>query len=202
VLEPSGALLDAYRKNPVVLWAHHYSLPPIAKSLWIKLDGDRILAKPQFARTPMAEEIFGLYAEGFLNAWSVGFLPRQAEPIVEPSPSGQRQFVGYRVVEWELLEYSAVPVPANPEALTHALRDGRVQNELVLKALEEFLIEPPITPGASGASTGREPAAAPEGPDDSITVLESPSLEIDPAELRRIVAHETQATIRRVRGQL
>jgi len=193
VLEPAGAELDAYRRNPVVLWAHTYGTPPVAKTLWIKRDGDRIIAKPQFARTPMAEEIFGLYAEGFLNAWSVGFLPHETEPIVETDDDGQRRFVGYRVVRWELLEYSAVPVPANPDALTHALQDGRIRHAVLVKALEHLLIEP-VTPEASGA-------AAPEEPGDAIDVIDPHALEIDPAELRSIVQRETATAIRRLFGK-
>src|SRR5205807_1446535 len=36
-LAPDGWQLDAYRKNPVVLWAHDYRQPPVAKceQAWI-----------------------------------------------------------------------------------------------------------------------------------------------------------------------
>jgi len=193
VLEPAGAELDAYRKNPIVLWAHSYRLPPIAKSLWIKAEGDRIIAKPQFARTPMAEEIFGLYAEGFLNAWSVGFIPRRSEAIIDTGDDGRRQFVGYRVAQWELLEYSAVPVPANPEALTHAIESGRIRHAVLLKEFEHLLISP---------STPEAPGAAPEGPGDSITIVNDTLPEIDPAALRALVRREAEAAIRQATGKL
>ena len=57
ILDPEGVLIENYRKNPVVLWAHDYRRPPIAKSLWIKVDRERIVAKAKFASTPLSEEV-------------------------------------------------------------------------------------------------------------------------------------------------
>jgi predicted RNase H-like nuclease (RuvC/YqgF family) len=37
-----------------------------------------------------------------------------------------------------MLEYSAVPVPANPEALALAIQNGVLKNETVIKSMEQF----------------------------------------------------------------
>ena len=42
VLMPDGVDMRNYKKNPIVLWAHDYSSPPIGKSLWIKKEGDGV----------------------------------------------------------------------------------------------------------------------------------------------------------------
>jgi HK97 family phage prohead protease len=124
VLLPKGAILDNFMKNPVVLWAHDYYDTPIARALWIKKGRGRITAKAKFADTDKAEEIYQLYKGGFLNAFSVGFDPREYR---EPKPEEIKKKPDWanarRIYEtWELLEFSGVPVPANPEALALAVK--------------------------------------------------------------------------------
>lgn len=147
IMEPIGCLIENFRKNPVVLWAHHYGLPPFAKSLWIKIEDDRIVSKAKFAQTVLGQELFYLYSEGFLNAWSIGFIPLAWERIEEAEGAEEGgglgyQPPGYRITKWELLEYSGVPVPANPEALIHAFEEKRITAPVLVKALGEFKSEP------------------------------------------------------------
>ena len=129
ILDPEGVHLENFRKNPVVLWAHDYKRPPIAKSLWIKVDNEKIIAKAKFASTPLAQEIFSLYADGYLNAWSVGFIPDEYKTL----KNANGDFEGYHISRWELLEYSAVPIPANPEALTNAIKKGLLNSEKLVR---------------------------------------------------------------------
>lgn len=118
VLLPEGVDLSKFKKNPVVLWAHNYDMPPIGKALWIKRDGVGLLSKVKFASTAFAQEIFGLYKEGMMQAFSVGFIPKEHE-------DGDGEKKPRRTYKkWEMLEYSAVPVPANPEALMLAMQKG------------------------------------------------------------------------------
>ena len=125
VMVASGAQLSNYKRNPVVLWAHQYATPPIGRNLWIKRPKDKpgLLAKTQFANTEFADEIFQLYKEQFLNAWSVGFVPLETK---DAEDGGN----GRRIEKWDLLEYSAVPVPANPEALQLAYQKGIIGDTL------------------------------------------------------------------------
>ena len=71
--------LDNFKRNPVVQWAHNYSMPPIGKILDIQVVGERLLFKPKFAVEidDFAKKIFQLYAGGYLNAFSVGFQPNK-----------------------------------------------------------------------------------------------------------------------------
>ena len=136
VLDPSGVDLRNYRKNPVVLWAHDYEKPPIAKALWVKRDGDRILSKLKFAPTEFAQEVKALYEQGFMNTFSVGFMPKEwVDGDGDKNP--RRTYKS-----WELLEYSAVPVPANPEALALAMQKGIIKdpswNDLITKKEEKL----------------------------------------------------------------
>jgi len=130
VVSAEGGDLKKFKKNPVVLFAHDYNQPPIAKALWIKREGDGILSKMKFASTEFAQEIFNLYKDGFMKAFSIGFVPKEykfGKGKEDPS-------VTY--LKWELLEYSAVPVPANPEALALAISKGVLKNDTLKELLE------------------------------------------------------------------
>lgn len=109
VLVPEGAVLDAYRRNPVVLFGHsHYSIP-IGRTVGIDVvPGRGIVADFVWLKNDeQADRVRNAFAQGVLNAASVGFLPLQSEP------NGKR---GFRHLRWELLEWSICPVPANPHA--------------------------------------------------------------------------------------
>jgi len=122
-IPPGEWILANYRKNPVVLWAHDYRSPPVGKALWIRTDEKGLLAKIRFAETEKGEEIFYLYSEGYLNAFSVGFRAKRDEK----DPNIFRKC--------ELMENSCIPVPANAEALTE--RDIEFMNALKKEEITE-----------------------------------------------------------------
>jgi hypothetical protein len=71
---------------------------------------------------------------------------------------------GFKVLKWDLLEYSCVPVPANFEALTHALEERRITAPAFVKSLSGLGVREPdlvATPVRTPAlSTERTPACA------------------------------------------
>ena len=140
VLDPEGAQLANFRRNPVVLFAHRHDLPAVGKVLWVRALPGRLVAKVVFAKTSLGEELHSLYVRGYMKAWSVGFVPHEWERMQGDKP-------GVRVSRWELLEVSAVPVPANPEALSKAIADGEVREPVLVRSLGER------TEGASGDAT-------------------------------------------------
>ncbi len=136
IVVPTGLKnADEFLLNPVVLWAHQRSqFPPIGVCEWIDIQPRRIVAETRFARgVPFAEDVFRLDEQGVLRGWSIGFIPRKARrlPVVNlRTPSG------LRVEEWDLLEYSAVPIPENPAAVTVAINKGLVRDP----GLREWLV--------------------------------------------------------------
>lgn len=118
-LDPTGARLEHYLRNPTVLWAHDHGTPPIGKATRVWPRGNQLRATIEFAPTGFAQEIKGLYEGGYLNAFSVGFLPTKARPNGDG---------GIDFMEWDLLEISAVPVPAQPEALVAGKAMARLWN--------------------------------------------------------------------------
>ena len=111
---PEGWRLDAYRDNPVVLWAHDYGEPAIGRAEAVWSDGRALRARLEFAPTEFAGQVEQLYRQGYQKGVSVGFRPLRFEERRDPVNGA---FLGIRFLEQELLEISAVPVPANGGAL-------------------------------------------------------------------------------------
>ena len=116
VVVPQGIRMRWFHKNPVVLWSHQYDLPPIGNvdTNTLEVTDKGIEADVVFDQgSVVGREVYGLYDRGVMRAWSVGILPLKWD-VIEDEETGKVS--GYRVTEWELIELSAVPVPANPEA--------------------------------------------------------------------------------------
>jgi HK97 family phage prohead protease len=111
-----GWELDAFLKNPVVLWAHSRTDPPIGRAVSVESGDGRLTAQVEFATTPQAEEIYQLVRGGFINATSVGFRP------IDWEFNDEREGIDF--LRQELTEFSVVPVPANAEALISASASG------------------------------------------------------------------------------
>lgn len=128
-VKPDGWRLDSYRKNPVVLWGHRSRDLPIASAESIGTAGGALKATARFAMPgedydpdewpkdlPTPDTVLRMLRGGFLRATSVGFVP------VKSLWNESRQGIDFE--EQELLEFSIVPVPSNPEALIDAKAAG------------------------------------------------------------------------------
>lgn len=115
-IDPQGWELGPFKQNPVVLWAHDYSQLPVGKATAIGVEGSALKATVEFDVHPFAETVFRMLKQGFLRATSVGFKPKAFKAAKERD--------GYDFQRQELLEFSIVPVPANPEALIEARAAG------------------------------------------------------------------------------
>jgi HK97 family phage prohead protease len=121
VIAADGWRLESYRRNPVFLWAHDYARPVIGRAVETWTEPHRLLARMEFAPTHFAQEVAMLYRSGYQRGVSVGFKPPQYE---ERRHEKTGAFLGIRFLEQELLEASAVPVPANRSALRRALDEA------------------------------------------------------------------------------
>lgn len=106
-----------YMNNPVILWAHDSGQPPVGRSVRISKNhkDKRLVSVGEYPSADLYEfgnTVFRLSANGFLNAVSVGFMPKEYDYIDEKNPLD-----GYDITKQELWEYSIVPIPANPNAL-------------------------------------------------------------------------------------
>lgn len=123
VIKLSGWDLENFRKNPVLLWSHNPSLPPIGRAKNIRIEGGALVFEPEFAeeQSEFAGEIGRLVKDRFINTTSVGFIPRERN--------------GNTIEEAELLEISFVGIPANADA--QVLRSFKSMQEKFEKVEEK-----------------------------------------------------------------
>ena len=99
-----------YKMNPVVLWCHDYWSMPVATCLTVGVEtiGNKrmLVATGKWAPTDEAQQLRKLYDGGFLTTTSVGFIPKEFD-----NDTGT-------ITKQELLEFSFVPIPANPFAVS------------------------------------------------------------------------------------
>jgi HK97 family phage prohead protease len=180
ILIPEGAVLDAYRKNPVVLFSHdHYSIP-VARTVSLDVvPGEGIRADFVWLKNdPDADRIRNAFEQGVLNAASVGFRPLAWDPLGNG---------GYRYTKWELLEWSIVAVPANAEAVRHLKSLGLYSDDIVAVEFTD--------------DTDEEVAVefAGEAPDPTPGHILVP--DISAKQLRQIIDDAITEEIRKVTGQ-
>lgn len=118
VVLPDGIKLENFKSNPVVLFGHGFRNDvPIGK---IDPDSFKITSTyvdaniifDEEGKDPFAEMIGDKVRNGFLNAGSIGFRPE----VVGNEPVLPKQ-TGATIQEWELFEFSVVPIPSNADAL-------------------------------------------------------------------------------------
>lgn len=138
-IDVDGWELDDYLKNPVVLWAHFGTQPPIGQALSVDKKGKKLRSVARFMPKGMyafADMIFDMVVNRFLRATSVGFLPTEFRAAEDESRPW-----GFDFLKQILLEYSIVPVPSNPEALQGAKSFGIDLDPMVAwceEVLDEF----------------------------------------------------------------
>ena len=201
VVLPRGADVKHFLKNSVVLWAHNGDDAtmqiPIAKCISLDIRDAEIEVVTEFNKNDaLAVKIFNSYRDGFLHAWSIGFMPMSYKEVDEENLDDINSKYGlkitkedickagywgvYLIYEWELLEYSAVPVPGNPEALS-ADDEKTFKRELVTRGLMD---EQGVNSMDIRASLKRdeeapsEAAPAEEAPVAEESVEETPSEEV------------------------
>lgn len=126
ILRASGVDFTNYMKNPVFLSFHNSREFPLGKVTRFWVEGNSVKADVYF---PTIEELstnpeqasekaklvdftYNCYKTGMLNAVSVGFIPLE---WIETEN-------GFDILKWELLEFSAVAVPANQDAIAEAVK--------------------------------------------------------------------------------
>ena len=129
-IDQNGWDLSFFKKNPIVLWAHDYSSLPIGVATSIDVIEGKLTAKGKFApadANPLAQQIRKLYDLKIVRATSVGLIPKEME--------------GEKILKAELLEFSFVPVPANPFALSLMKKANIEVNEIAEMVTKGILVK-------------------------------------------------------------
>jgi hypothetical protein len=147
-IDQGGWDIKAFKKNPVLQWAHDHSIPAIGIAKNIRVEGTgrkaQLVFEPVFHDiTPEAAALKQL-VEGtdeyppILNSFSVGFRALEMD--------------GNTYTKQELLEISLVNVPANPEARMIAAKSLEKAGfeEEVIKSVTGQLADPDEAPEDGG----------------------------------------------------
>ena len=138
IVSQEGLNRKNYQKNPIVLFDHGggmgFDSPTpentlkyvIGKSLWQKVDGKKTIAKTQFnKKSEFAMEVYDFTTNGFLPAWSIGFMPDME--------SVEKKKDAIYINKSELYEYSKVLIGAAPDAVNEMKNFAK--NEILLNSL-------------------------------------------------------------------
>lgn len=113
--------LKMFKKNPVILNSHNYgdATEVIGKALKIGVKDGQLEGKIQFAvdENPKAKIIYDLFVGKYLNAFSIGCIAKEFDDK-------------WNILKAELLEVSAVSVPANALALA---KSAGIDVDLLMK---------------------------------------------------------------------
>lgn len=141
VMKMSGAEIEHYNNNPVVLWMHESRRGPYDASYYnpdlvigkgrAYVEGNEILNDIEFEPAdinPLADKISKKIDFGSLSRGSIGFYPKEAHWGEKTKGEDPDTFY---ITKWELLEYSIVVIPANPGAgrkEAHTISDTDIKN--------------------------------------------------------------------------
>lgn len=112
----SGANLDEFRKNPVMLLNHNDWSMPIGRWENIRVEGGRILADPVFdEQDPVGREVKRKVDGDFVRMASIGaWPPEEVSDAIELKLPGQQRPT---VTRWTVREASIVTIGGNHNAL-------------------------------------------------------------------------------------
>lgn len=119
----SGMDTAAFERNPVVPYAHNTDEPPVGTVTSLSKGASELKGTVRFTPAeiyPFGAMIGKMYQAGYLRAFSVGIRPLQASYAT----GANRAPGAMDVTRSEILEISAVPVPALTSALTTARAFG------------------------------------------------------------------------------
>lgn len=124
VLRMKGARLKRFKKNPVALDSHsRFSLESVIGRADVEVVGRQLHTTITYSTVARGELAWQLVKEGTVRAVSIGYMPNRQKTRVlqqgEHDGEGEDRVEGPALVvrEWELLEISNVPIPADEDAV-------------------------------------------------------------------------------------
>lgn len=139
----TGAVLDMWNKNPVVLSRHNSYDFPYGKGLSISVVGNGLVSQAKFHDyNDEAILIRKLLNGGYLKTTSVGFIPRKwedraplASELLYPTWDSQPRVRVHTM--WELLEFSVCTIPMNGFC---TMKDSEEAQKGILQAVQDGII--------------------------------------------------------------
>lgn len=144
ILIAKGCDFENFKKNPQFLGFHNQHDYPLGIPKNWGVEGKSVYCDVYFPtiqelssnpaeaseKAKLVDFTYHCYKTGMLNAVSVGFI---AKDVVPNKDTG-----GYIINDWELLEFSAVAVPANQDAIAQAVKSFGEEGKDIVDPIERI----------------------------------------------------------------
>ena len=138
-IQVAGIDTRGLESNPVFLWAHQYDRPPIGRIVSVSKGRKEGLGKIVKIRVAplqtdvdsehrvFADMILDMFVKGDMRTVSFGWSAVEAEPMLDEAGF----FQGWDFKRSDALEFSGVPVPADPDAIMLAVRSRGLSESVI-----------------------------------------------------------------------
>lgn len=193
--DPASIRLDRFRGGLGPILVDHSTRDQVGVIDEVSIGRDRTgRAVARFGRSARADEILRDIRDGIRRGVSVGFIVHQAvlEEIGDDVPKES-----FRAIDWEPLEVSIVPVPADTNAqILQSFQQANRETPAMVEATQDTPAAAPIAPAVPDAPAAVQAAPAPNPPAVDPAAIQSA---VD-AELNR--TREIMALGGRIPGQM
>ena len=147
ILLVPGAVLDNYRKNPIIQADHSFSVrSTVGSAKWVKAMGDSIRIAPSFAKTQFAQDVKSLVEDGHLKTVSHTFKgysyeedeTKIGEILKEHNIKANAKDIRRVYTKWEPLEVSWVTIPSNTEAMVKMIEEGVIKTKSLIDSIQSI----------------------------------------------------------------
>jgi len=140
IVRAKGGVFTNFKKNPVLQFAHDYSMPPIGNAVKVWYDKDQknvqawaLFFDDRIDSSGRSDLIFRFVSANAMRACSIGFMPLEYNV---PQSKEERDKIGLgsggvEFIKWDLMEFSPCPVPANPAALQDCVKSAYRSEQLM-----------------------------------------------------------------------
>lgn len=144
ILIAKGCDFENFKKNPQFLGFHNQHDYPLGIPKNWGVEGKSVYCDVYFPtiqelssnpaeaseKAKLVDFTYHCYKTGMLNAVSVGFIAKDVVPNKETG--------GFIIKDWELLEFSAVAVPANQDAIAQAVKSFGEEGKDIVDPIERI----------------------------------------------------------------
>ena len=144
ILIAKGCDFENFKKNPQFLGFHNQHDYPLGIPKNWGIEGKSVYCDVYFPtiqelssnpaeaseKAKLVDFTYHCYKTGMLNAVSVGFIAKDVVPNKETG--------GFIIKDWELLEFSAVAVPANQDAIAQAVKSFGEEGKDIVDPIERI----------------------------------------------------------------
>jgi len=148
VVVPEGASF----KLPLPLLSQHDSSQPIGEVYEAEVNGRNIRIKARIAKDSGLDYVENAWKQikaRLVRGLSIGFRSLKVEPL-----DAERPWDGYKFLEWEWLELSAVTIPANAQA---TIQGVKMYDGIAPAASGKKRAPVKLDPGVSGGTKAGKP---------------------------------------------